>query len=186
MLRILGACVGVVLVLFGLGTFKQGIADAKLALSHLEYYEYRDMRRTIALLPNHGVTRGPDPESVPVTGKELSYGLEGIELATKLAGTMHNPIASDDSVIARGERKFIKTCVPCHGRTLAGDGPVAALFMPPPDLLAEATRQREDGYIYSYIRHGGVVMPSYGAQVTAEEAWLLVNYIRHMQKVSPR
>jgi mono/diheme cytochrome c family protein len=69
---------------------------------------------------------------------------------------------------------------------MAGDGPVAALFMPPPDLLAEPTRLRKDGYIYSYIRHGGAVMPSYGAQVTAEEAWNLVNYIRHMQKTSPR
>ena len=66
------------------------------------------------------------------------------------------------------------------------DGPVAALFMPPPDLLGEATRDRTDGYLYSYIRHGGVVMPAYGAQVTAEEAWHLINYIRNMQKVSPR
>jgi mono/diheme cytochrome c family protein len=58
--------------------------------------------------------------------------------------------------------------------------------MPPPDLLAEATRQRADGYLYSYIRHGGVVMPSYGAQVTAKEAWDLVNFIRQQQKATPR
>jgi mono/diheme cytochrome c family protein len=67
-----------------------------------------------------------------------------------------------------------------------GDGPVAALFMPPPYRLAQPTRERKDGYIYSYIRHGGIVMPSYGAQVTAAEAWDLIHYIRHLQKVSPR
>lgn len=184
--KILGAVVGLVLVLFSIGSFRKGIEEARQAVTHLSYYPYRDMRKTVAFVPNHTVTRPPDAESVPTTGKEVSYGLEGIELATRLGETLRNPIAPDDSVIARGERKFIKTCVPCHGKTLAGDGPVAALFMPPPDLLAEATRARQDGYLYSYIRHGGVVMPSYGPQVTAEEAWLLVNYIRHLQKTTPR
>ena len=184
--KYLAAIFGVVLVLFSIGTVRQGLEDAKQAVTHLEYYPYRDMRRSVSVTPNHTTLRGPDAESVPTTGKELSYGLEGIELADKLGHMLKGPVASDDSSIARGERKFIKTCIPCHGTTLAGDGPVAALFMPPPDLLAEATRARADGYIYSYIRHGGVVMPSYGAQVTAEEAWLLISYIRHMQKVSPR
>jgi mono/diheme cytochrome c family protein len=180
------AIAAVVMVIFSLGTVKQGLDDAYNAVTHLNYYPIRDMRRSVAIVPNHTSLRGPDPESVPVTGKELSYGLESIELATKLGATLKNPVAADDSSIARGERKFIRTCVPCHGPQLAGNGPVAPLFMPPPDLLAQVTRERPDGYIYSYIRHGGVVMPSYGAQVTAEEAWNLINFIRHMQKVSPR
>ena len=29
-------------------------------------------------------------------------------------------------------------------------------------------------------------MPPYGAQVTALEAWNVVNYLRHMQQKSPR
>ena len=186
MLR-LAAIVGVVMVLFSVGTCEQGVKDAKQAATQLRYYDYRDMRRSIAPWPNHVVTIGPSVESVPTTGKELSYGLEGIDLATRLGGELHSPItAVDDSTIERGHRKFLKTCIPCHGTTLAGNGPVAALFMPPPDLLAEATRNRADGYIYSYIRHGGVVMPSYGAQVTAQEAWELIAYIRHMQQTSPR
>jgi len=76
-------------------------------------------------------------------------------------------------VIARGERKFIKTCV----RVTADprrDGPVAALFMPPPDLLAEPTRQRARRLHLLVHPHGGVVMLPTARQVTAEEAWLLV------------
>ncbi len=186
MLRILAGFFTVVMVVFSLGTLEQGLKDARQAITRWAYYPIRDMRRTVALVPNHTVTLAPNPESVPTRGKDVMYGLEGIELATKLGGSLRNPIASDDSVIARGERKFQRVCAPCHGTSLAGDGPVAALFMPPPDLLAEATRQREDGYLYSYIRHGGVVMPAYGAQVTAEEAWRLIHYIRHLQKTSPR
>ena len=102
------------------------------------------------------------------------------------AEKLHNPIPSSDASIARGDSLFHKLCVPCHGRSMAGDGPVAAQFMTPPDLLAQQTRERKDGFIYTYIRHGGVVMPSYGFQVSAEEAWHLVNFIRHQQKMSPR
>jgi mono/diheme cytochrome c family protein len=186
MLKWLGAIVGVLLLVFSIGGVRKGLDDAFRSLTHLNYYEYRDMRRSVALIPMHKVMMAPSPESVPTTGKERTYGLESIELATKLGETLQNPVAADDSSMARGARKFTRTCVPCHGGQLAGDGPVAATFMPPPDLLAEATRQRADGYLYSYIRHGGVVMPSYGAQVTAKEAWDLVNFIRQQQKATPR
>jgi len=174
------------LTLFSLGTVQQGCKDAKKAMTHLSYYPIRDMRTTVAFVPQHKGMYVPDSLSVSTRGTERLYGLEGVELADKLGNTLTNPVAATDSSIARGAFKFTKTCIPCHGTTLAGDGPVAALFMPPPDLLGEVVRARKDGYIYSYIRHGGVVMPSYGPAVTAEEAWNLVNYIRHMQKVSPR
>ena len=166
--------------LAGAGTFQRGCQDLKTSLTHLNYYPKRDMRSTVALLPQRGFYRAPDSIGVPTVGRELRLDRE------VLAATLTNPIPTSDASIAAGERKFAKTCVPCHGKTLKGDGPVAAKFIPPPDLLGPTTRARKDGYIYSYIRHGGAVMPSYGAQVSAEEAWHLINYIRHLQQTSPR
>jgi high-affinity iron transporter len=93
---------------------------------------------------------------------------------------------NEQGAVVRGDTLFHNFCFTCHGMTMAGDGPVAPMFMPPPDLLAEATRQRSDGFIYMYMRHGGVVMPSYGNALSAHDAWDIVHYIRHMQKVSPR
>ena len=169
-----------ILTVFTASTAQRGCQDLKSSWLHLSYYPKRDMRSTVALLSQKGFYRAPDSASVPVTGKEFEYDRD--VLAAKLV----NPVPASDSSIARGQRKFMKTCIPCHGVSMAGDGPVAAKFIPPPDLLAAMTRARKDGYIYAYIRHGGAVMPSYGAQVTAEEAWNLINYIRHMQKTSPR
>jgi mono/diheme cytochrome c family protein len=170
------------------GTAQQGCQDAYRSATHLQYYPIRDMRRSVAFMPQKGMTRPPDSLSVPTVGRDLLTDNEEqpSDLANALALKLTDPTVSDDSSLARGERKFQKTCVPCHGPKLMGDGPVAALFMPPPDLLAQPTRERRDGYLYSYIRHGGIVMPSYGAQVTAAEAWDLIHYVRHMQKVSPR
>jgi mono/diheme cytochrome c family protein len=180
------AFVAVLLTVFSIGSCQQGIKDATRSLTRWTYAPIRDMRTSVAIVPQQKVMRAPEAGTVPTVGVEVTYGLEGIELADRLGASLANPVAATDSSIARGAFKFQKNCVPCHGRSLGGDGPVAQSFMPPPDLLAEATRNRTDGYLYSYIRHGGAVMPSYGAQTTPTEAWNLVNYIRHMQKTSPR
>ncbi len=181
MVKALAGVLGVlVLTLMAAGTAQQGCQDVQRSWTHLAYYPKRDMRSTVALLPQKGFYRAPDTLGVPVTGKD--YETNRDVLTAKLT----NPVAPTDSSIARGERKFMRTCTPCHGVSMAGDGPVAAKFIPPPDLLAETTRGRKDGYIYSYIRHGGAIMPSYGAQVTAEEAWNVINFIRYMQKTHPR
>jgi mono/diheme cytochrome c family protein len=158
---------------------QQGCRDVQKAWTHLAYYPHRDMRKTVMIAPQRDYIIPPDSLSVPVTGRDWP-----VERAV-LEATFSVPPPNDSS-LARGERKFRRTCVPCHGPTLAGEGPVAAKFMPPPDLLKETTRGRSDGYIYGYIRHGGAIMPSYGAQVSREEAYDLIHYLRHMQRTSPR
>jgi len=164
------------------GGAQKGCQDLRRSATMLRYPAIRDMRRTVVLKPQKGLLLLADSASVPVSGLERDPGRE------VLAATLVDPTAPADLAVSvkRGEAEFAKICVPCHGKTLMGDGPVAALFMPPPDLLAEPTRRRTDGFIYSYIRHGGVVMPAHGAQVTREQAWDVIHYLRHLQKTSPR
>lgn len=159
---------------------QQGCRDVQRSLTRLTYAPTRDMRNSVSLAPNRSIMLIPDSVSVPVQGREYVHDRD------VLSATLHNPVAATDSSIARGERKFMRTCVPCHGENMSGNGPVAAHFIPPPDLLNASSRGRTDGFIYSYIRNGGAVMPSYGRQVTIEETWNLVNYIRHMQRTNPR
>ena len=181
MLKILLALVAAAgIALFSLPSARQGLRDVVSSLTNLGYYPIRDMRRSLAPAPQKGVYRPPDEASVPTTGKEIPLDRD---LA---AERLRNPIPASEASVAAGDTLYRKLCVPCHGRSMAGDGPVAAQFMPPPDLLAQQTRERKDGFLYAYIRHGGVVMPSYGFQVSAEEAWHLVNFIRQRQKASPR
>jgi mono/diheme cytochrome c family protein len=194
MLKILVGFVMVgVLALMTAATVQQGCQDVGKAWTHLDYYAIRDMRRTVVINPQKVSMRGPDSLSVPIQGRdtESDYLRDpnhmAVDLATSLGEHMKDPTeGATDSSLVRGERKFQKTCIPCHGVKMDGSGPVAASFMAPPDLLGEATRNRKDGYIFSYIRHGGMVMPAYGAQVTVDEAWDLIHYLRQMQKMSPR
>ena len=182
MLRAAGLLAVGVLTVFSAGGAQRGCQDLRRSATTLRYPVLRDMRRTVVLKPQKGVLLLADSSSVPVEGLERDPGRD------VLAATLVNPTAPADlpASVRRGEAEFRKICVPCHGPELRGDGPVAAKFMPPPDLLAEATRRRRDGYIYSYIRHGGVVMPAHGAQVTREQAWDVINYLRQLQRTSPR
>lgn len=182
MLRAAGLLAVGVLVVFTSGEAGRGCQDLRRSVTTLRYPVLRDMRRSVLLKPQKGPLLQADSVSVPVGGRERDPGRD------VLAATLVNPTAPADldASVTRGEAEFRTICVQCHGPDLRGDGPVAALFMPPPDLLGEATRGRRDGYLYSYIRHGGVVMPAHGAQVTREQAWDVINYLRHRQKVGPR
>ena len=180
--RVLGLVAVGVLTVFTAGSAQKGCQDLVRSATSFRYPVVRDMRHSVAIMPQKGVLLPPDSASVPVTGIDRDRGRE------VLAVTMVNPTPATDlaASIGRGEVEFRTLCVPCHGRELKGDGPVAALFMSPPDLQGEMVRQAKDGFLYSYIRHGGVVMPAHGAQVSAQGAWDLINYIRQRQKVQPR
>lgn len=173
-------------------SFQQGCQDLTRSLTHLSYYPIRDMRQTVVIDPQRRdandprwqTFNGPDSLAVPTIDVDRWVGDAPYEAAGK--NLVAPPVADMDSAVVRGDSLFHTFCWTCHGKTLAGDGPVAQAFMPPPDLLAQATRERTDGYIFMYMRHGGVVMPSYGNAVSAQDAWNILHYIRHMQKVSPR
>lgn len=164
------------------GPLGRGCDDTKTSLTDLAYPPYRDMRRTVVLNPQKIAMRAPDSSSVPMTGFDREIPLERRAAAERLG----NPVPSDETSIERGTKTYKIYCTPCHGPSMAGDGPVAQFFVPPPDLLGQAARARSDGFIYAYIRFGGAVMPKYGQSISASEAWDLINYLRHMQSTSPR
>ena len=180
---VLGVAALSILTLFGPTSPGQGCRSAFNSATRLAYPEKRDMRTSIALLSQRGWYRAPDSASVPVGGREVVRNVERFD------ATFQVPTASSPAAIARGELKYAKVCVPCHGPTLDGQGPVwlsKKFLVPPANLLSAQTRARTDGYIYRYVRFGGAVMPSYGAQVTAEEAYDLIHYLRDMQRKSPQ
>ena len=172
---------------------QQGCNELKKAVTHLKYYPIRDMRQTIAPDPQRMIwsEKGPvvwgavpDSLSVPTIGADPYAAAAAPYDAVEKK--IFAPTATDAS-IAHGDSLFHTVCWSCHGKTMAGDGPVVAKGMiPPPDLLGESTRGRTDGFMYMYMRHGGAIMPSSGNVLSSRDAWSLVHYIRYMQKTSPR
>ena len=115
------------------------------------------------------------PGSLPRTGGQLHYSKEQREAAA----LRKNPVPATAESVKKGGNLYVVNCTPFHGPSGKGDGPVAAKFVPPPDLTnADLQKGRTDGYWQSYLSVGGAVMPSYGESLSAEERWDVVNYLR--------
>jgi mono/diheme cytochrome c family protein len=97
-----------------------------------------------------------------------------------------NPVPSSPESIKRGQASFMTYCVACHGPTATGNGLVAQKGFFPMDLHSEHTRTASDGFIYSHIRRGGPLMPSYRFALSSEQAWDVVNYVRSLQRSGTR
>jgi mono/diheme cytochrome c family protein len=127
-------------------------------------------------LPEGSVARG-----------HLPIGFEATPEGALLAGQMlTNPIDYDDGeALLRGAFVFNAFCMVCHGPEGLGDGPVTKRGVPPPpSLLLEHAVKMTDGQMYHVLTLGQVNMASYASQVTQEDRWKAIRYIRKLQAVT--
>jgi mono/diheme cytochrome c family protein len=92
-----------------------------------------------------------------------------------------SPLPFTPQLLAAGRKKFDIHCAVCHG--LVGDGQSqVALNMSlrrPADL--HLYRDVPDGYLYQVISQGFGLMPAYSSELTPEERWAVVGYVRALQ-----
>jgi mono/diheme cytochrome c family protein len=113
----------------------------------------------------------PDEEAIPPMKLEL--------MTVKL----QNPLQPTPDVLAHGKELFVTDCSPCHGLKGRGDGTVVHLLQhKPANLMTGVSKNLPDGYIYGYIRNGGIWMPSYDDAMSSKERWEVVVYLRSLEK----
>jgi mono/diheme cytochrome c family protein len=95
---------------------------------------------------------------------------------------LHNPLQPTPDNLQHGANLFAANCSPCHGALGRGDGTVVHLLAhKPADLLTGVSTNLPDGYIYGYIRNGGIWMPAYNDAMSSNERWQVVMYLRKLQ-----
>jgi mono/diheme cytochrome c family protein len=96
---------------------------------------------------------------------------------------LHNPVDPTPENLAHGQHLFETDCAPCHGMKGKGDGTVVHLLQhKPANLMTGVSKNLPDGYIYGYIRNGGIWMPEYDDAMSSKERWQVVVYLRALQK----
>jgi mono/diheme cytochrome c family protein len=97
--------------------------------------------------------------------------------------SMKNPIATSDVSIKAGQALYVKTCVPCHGKTGLGDGVKSKSLKTPMNDLSKAEFQGQtDGEIFYKTKTGRGEMTKYEGKLTDDDIWNLVNYTRTFKK----
>jgi mono/diheme cytochrome c family protein len=93
-----------------------------------------------------------------------------------------NPTIPTKDILELGKRKFLTFCSPCHGNFAQGESRLHQQFPTGPTLVTDRIISYPDGKIYHIITTGQNVMPSYARQLTKQERWAIVNYIRVLQR----
>jgi mono/diheme cytochrome c family protein len=92
------------------------------------------------------------------------------------------PITKD--VLDRGQQRYDIFCSVCHGATGNGDGMIARRGFNKPlpaSYHQDRLRQAPVGHFFDAMTNGWGAMPSYAAQISVEDRWKIIAYIRALQ-----
>lgn len=138
-----------------------------------------DLRTDMYTQPSfrHNESPRPAPPGTVVTGEAEAPIPDSVT-----AARLRNPYPFGPESLDTAKVLFETYCFPCHGSSAKGDGPVAAKFQTPPDLTQQKYVRAPDGYLYSVARNGIRIMPPQSENTTARERWLIISYVRSLQK----
>ncbi len=93
------------------------------------------------------------------------------------------PFAVSKEVLERGRERYDIYCAPCH--SLVGDGngfiPSRGFSRRPPSYHIARLQKAPLGYFYDVISNGFGIMSDYASQITPQDRWNIVAYVRALQ-----
>jgi mono/diheme cytochrome c family protein len=152
---------------------------------------FPDMNRQPRLRPQVPDTFFADGRAsrVPVAGTIAQEDLHYQDLPVntgRIPGTTNFvetiPVAVTAELMARGQQRFNINCSPCHGAQGDGNGVVKKLGLATvANLHDKRIVELADGEIFNTITYGKSTMGPYGANVTVEDRWAIISYLRALQ-----
>ena len=93
------------------------------------------------------------------------------------------PFPVTKEVLVRGRERYNIYCAPCHSRLGDGNGfiPSRGFARKPPSYHTERLQKAPLGYFYDVITSGFGTMPDYASQISPQDRWDIVAYIRALQ-----
>ena len=123
----------------------------------------------------------PQVENTVARGQlhEDSYFYTGFQNNAE-GTTMPFPVTMD--VLARGQERYNIFCTPCHSRVGNGVGMIVQRGYAQAGNFHTARLQAAPlGHFFNVITNGYGAMPNYAAQLTPEERWSVVAYVKALQ-----
>ncbi|MGA9838647.1 MAG: cytochrome c, partial [Gemmatimonadaceae bacterium] len=94
-----------------------------------------------------------------------------------------NPLPVTAQVLERGRQQFNLHCAVCHDRLGTGKPWLDSTYQAMPvDLQSAPMRAAADGYLFWVMSEGIRTMPGYAADISQDDRWAIVRYIRALQR----
>lgn len=154
-----------------------------------ETYGYNDVGGELDSLKARGIFYNAMP--VPGTvarGEQISYHLTNDSAGLIAANSLKNPLdstAATKPAMKEAERLYLIYCGICHGDKLDGNGPLpagGAYIAAPANFTAPNIKALTDGHYFYVVTYGIRSMGSYASQLTPEQRWWVIKYIRSKQE----
>jgi len=120
---------------------------------------------------------------LPVEGSVARGYMPYLIATQEEAAGLVNPLPRTQPVLQAGRTVYNQHCAVCHGLLGTGTPTLTSAYgAKPANLQAQTIRDYPDGKIYHVIMKGKNAMPSYAADLTEDERWAVVHYVRVLQR----
>jgi hypothetical protein len=139
--------------------------------------------RTSQLPPPGTVSRSQPIQTVngPVLAHESAPVNTGFSTGTNFVA--HNQLPITAELLKRGQQRFTINCSPCHGALGDGNGitkKIGAMAVVA-NLHDKRIVEMNDGELFHVITNGRNLMGAYAGNVTIEDRWAVIAYLRALQ-----
>src|SRR5438105_5428824 len=148
----------------------------------------QDMHDQPKFFPQRGTDFYPDGRSVRpqvettvARGQlhEASYYLTGLQ-GGKEGNAM--PFPATLQVLERGQERYNVYCTPCHSRVGNGAGEIVLRgYRPAGNFQTQRLMSAPLGHFFYVMTNGYGAMPEYAAQISPQDRWAIVAYIKALQ-----
>lgn len=147
--------------------------------------DMQDQPKVLPLRASHFFADGRSARPIPpgtIARDELN-DTDPVHTGADESGFLnHIPVTVDKAMLQRGEQRYDIYCTPCHGMLGDGNGMVTRRgFKWPANLQSDRARNAPPGYLYQVISNGYGAMPDYGDQISVQDRWDIVAYMRALQ-----
>jgi mono/diheme cytochrome c family protein len=154
-----------------------------------ESYATRDSSIFTADMNNKGEKifyNNTPPAGTMKRGELAPYSVVNDSVGYIASAEVKNPydtIKMSDKRMAEAGRLYNVNCGICHGEKAGGNGPIAAAghVGGVANLTLDQYVKMTDGTMFHSITYGKGVMGSYASQVTRDQRWQIIKYIRTLQ-----
>ncbi len=129
---------------------------------------------------------GRPVEGTIARGEMMPYGLKNDSTGYLQSASIKSPVMRSTMNIKEAERLYLVNCGICHGAKLDGNGPLwkdgdGPYTAAPKNFMDNDMKAMAEGTMFHSVTYGKGQMGSYASQLTTNQRWDVIAYIKSKQ-----